>query len=317
MSSSSVINFHALGARLHSSFKHVHRRSPLLLILDLHGVLVQRIAQKEREMLVLTRRRRPRDMRHNKHDIWLRPFLRQFLTIISARHNVAIWSAAQPRTVIPLLDEFSQITELQPPFKKRCTAILDRSKCRPDYDKRNGSFSVIKYLPDLWNEPLDPSSSPAHETSSANSNLPSAGQFNERNTIIIDDTFSKVRHHPNSAIVLPEYNVFNYHFTYDNDDTLLWLLLYLEYLIEGAGLESYDQHGQKDPNQPDIISCSGIDATRPTLYSFENFWTMGFHEAFEKSSPYQRESYKSLAYVYFPNELIEDLPEPANSVNMS
>lgn len=308
-----MINFHALGARLHTSFEQSHRRSPLLLILDLHGVLVQRIENhKEPELLRQTRSRRPCHMRHNRHEIWLRPYLRKFLMIISARHNVAIWSAAQPMTINPLLDEMSRITDLKPSFRERCTYILDRSKCRPDQDKRNGRFSVVKYLPDLWSLPPPRTSSTSSEsTAQMPSEGPAGLDFTERNTIIVDDTFSKVRFQPNSALVLPEYNIHNYHYTYDNDDTLLWILLYLEYLIEATGLESYDDKGEKRPDDG-LNSSPGIAPMRPMLLSFENFWTEGFNLAFNFSSPYQREKLQSLAYVFFPNSLV-DLPNEPGS----
>lgn len=306
-----TINFHALGSRIHSNFNDANRRSPLLLILDLHGVLIQRIGKKHPEMGRLTHNRRPPYMRHNHHDIWLRPYLRKFLTIASARHNIAIWSAAQLQTINPLMQEMSDLTQLEPPFRQRCAYIFDRRRCRPDTDRRNGCYSVVKYLPDVWSTPPFQYGVPSPSSSqpSIAKHIRPAIQFNERNTIIIDDTFAKVRYHPDSALVLPEYNVYNYNFTYDNDDTLLWILLYLEYLIDASGLESYNQNGEKCASQPDQNLSPGIAALRPALYSFENFWTLGFHHAFNSSTPYQRDTYKSLAYVFFPSELIGDMPE--------
>lgn len=269
-----AINFRALGSRLHSSFNDPYRRrSPLLLILDLHGVLVQRLGHKDDKALKKrTAQQRPPWTRFNKHDIWLRPYLHQFLSIGTARHHLSIWSAAQPQNVRQSINLISNQIDL--PLSNRLAFIYDRKLCRPD--PTSGKYQVVKYLPDLWERDQ---------------------RFNQTNTLIVDDTFSKIRFQCNSAIVIPEYSVNNYPETYNNDDSLLWMLLYLEYLIEVSGIEQYHQY------PPHVYGIANI---RHMVPSFENFWSLGFQQACEISTHEQRQQYDSLAYVFFPQQLIDE-----------
>lgn len=267
------INFHTLGARLlppalpPAPSTNMLARTPLLLILDLHGVLVQRVQISDRQELAESRQCRKAWRKLNKHEIWQRPHLRTFLAIATARHTVAIWSAALKRNINPLIEALSSDFAFSPSLCDRLDFITDRSICRPDLP--NGRFAVIKYLPDLWR--LHP-------------------RHSDFNTIIIDDTPSKIRDNALSAVVLPEYTPKNYGTGFNNEETLLWLLLYLEYLTIGAGIEF--------PNVGP--SLGGIAASRRFLCSFETFCSMGFQEACRFSN-----SNNGRADVFFPPNVLD------------
>lgn len=274
------INFHALGARFRSTGDGPIARSSLLLILDLHGVLVQRVRLSEKRIMTASKRQRKPWRRIAKHDIWQRPNLHDFFSLASARHTLAIWSAAHSFSIIPLIEALSDDVGLShPPLKNRLFFVSDRSSCRPD--PKSGRFAVVKYLPDFWNQ---------------------FEQFSDRNTLIVEDTLSKIRFNLLSAVVVPEYNVDNYRHTFNDDDTLLWLLLYVEYLIEASALES---------------NGVGIAVCRPHLYSFEAFWSIGFREACQIASEDQRRNLKSLAYVFLPDPSHNEVRSPAELVTSS
>lgn len=263
------VNFPQLGARLRSGLNGSLPLSSLLVILDLHGVLVQRVRSDDKGTLAASRQQRPHWGKISKHFVWNRPYLREFFTLASARYNIAIWSAAKEQNVMPILEAISTNIDLHPPLTNQFKFIAHREDCRPDPE--SGKFAVVKLLPDFWRQ----------------------SKHTQRDTVIVDDTISKVRFDSWSAVIVPEYNVENYYQTFNTDDTLLWLLLYLEYLVEASGLDS---------NGP------GIALTRPNLHTFETFWNTGFQEAYYSATEYQRENLKSLAFMYIPNIHSEELP---------
>lgn len=267
----SPINFYALGARLQPLGLNEIKRSPLLLILDLHGVLVQRVQSSNRAEMRESQNYRPHWRRVNNHLVWKRPHLEKFLSIATARHTVAVWSAAERRNVMPVLKALSSDCNMQPSFEDRLAFISDRSICRPD--KRSGPYNVIKYLPDVWGK------------------LNFA--YSEFDTIIVDDSPTKVRHTNHSAVVLPEYTPRNYGAGFNDEDTLLWLLLYLEYLIIGAGLDTDSL--VRPPTFVQSQSLKGIASCRESLYSFEAFCSIGVDEACRAS-----DSPRGFADVFYP-----------------
>lgn len=157
--------------------------------------------------------------------------------------------------------------------------IWDRSLCRPDRNapreeegeegkkKKRGNFKVLKLLPDVWR----------HHAC--------MNEFGPSNTLIVDDSISKVRFHAANAVVMSEYCVRNYAENYNEDDSLLWLLLYIEYL---------QSH-----------SHSGIERCRADLVDFEQFVSEGCQVA-QRDETKESDALASRAYVFFPKELVEE-----------
>lgn len=50
------------------------------------------------------------------------------------------------------------------------------------------------------------------------------------NTLIIDDSPTKVVRDPSNAVIVPEYSAENSKVDYSRDETLLWTALYLEHI---------------------------------------------------------------------------------------
>lgn len=260
------VNFSVLGARLQQGTSAgtrgaggAHTQSSLLLLLDFNGVLVHRLNKNDRVENRLARQHRPPWKSSKHHHLWKRPYLRQFLDIATTKYTVGIWSAAEERTVLPIISDLSRDLQLTPPLMRRLSYLRFRSSCRPD--PQSGKYAVVKYLPDVW------------------SSVP----FSESNTLIIDDTFEKVRHYPSSAVVIPEYAASKFPESYNFDDTLLWLLLYVEYLALTA--ES---------------GASSIAQIRPFLMSFEAFCNLGRLRASNLVPFEQRHRTASLALAFFP-----------------
>lgn len=241
-------------------------QKPFLVLLDLNGVLVQRINKGNREENRRSRQQRPPWRMIRKTYLWQRPYLRQFLDIVTTRHTVGIWSSAEMQSVLPILSELSSDLQLTPPLMQRLTYLRYRSDCRPD--PQSGKYAVIKYLPDVWDT------------------VP----FSDRNTLIIDDTHEKVRHHPRSAVVIPEYSASNLPETFNFDDTLLWLLLYIEYLT--SAMESRD------------FWSSSVAQIRPFLMTFEAFCNLGRSHASRLLPPEQLHQKESLSLVFLPKNVI-------------
>lgn len=268
------VDFSFLGARLHPRNP---QPSPLVLVLDLHGVLVQRLRNRDKEEVALSIAHRPPWRRFKKQIVWLRPHLRFFLNVATARHRVAVWSAAKRQNIEPLLDALSLDLGLRQPLSESLATLQDRSICRPD--RASGLYEVVKYLPDFIER---------FPWSSAHIG----------NTVMVDDTVSKVRFNLPSAIVLPEYKASVMGDFYNDDDTLLWLLLYLEYLIVMSGLEA---------------DGPGVPAVRDSLMPFQDFCQHGFAVASQHATDSEKSQLASPAMYFFP-DLSEYMGDNAREV---
>lgn len=219
------INFRALGSRLTSALSSATsplpteaHRSGLLVVLDLHGVLAERIPKREKSRLAAARSQRSHWHSLKNYYVWLRPHVKLFVELASARHDVAVWSSALPHTIKDLLRKISIECRLEPPAAKRMQFIWDRSCC--DKDEEKGGYATLKRLDRLWRD------------------AKLRERYTPENTLLLDDSESKLRQFTHSAILVPEYNVEKLKERYNSDDTLLWLLLYIEYLLQEATLAS-------------------------------------------------------------------------------
>lgn len=235
---------------------------PFLLLLDLHGVLLQRVQKGNRVDNRRARQHRPPWKFIGKHYVWQRPYLRQFLDIVTTRYTVGLWSAAEERNVLPIISELSSDLQLTPPLMQRLEYLCYRAHCRPD--PQSGKYAVVKYLPDIWN----------------------FAPFSDENTLIVDDTLEKVRHYPMSAVVIPEYNPENFPRSFNHDDTLLWLLLYIEYLSSSADSGNFPSRN--------------IAQIRHSLLSFDTFCSIGRFQASRHSFSGENDQYSSHALAFFP-----------------
>lgn len=202
-----AIGFHELAARL--------RHSPAtrqLVILDFNGLLVHRVKSADRRGIKAATDFRNPWRRFQRRSVWLRPHLRRFLLGLFQHYDVALWTSAERQNVEPLLDAIS--TSLSFPFvlSQSFGFIWTRDQCRAD--PQTGPYASVKYLQDVWSHPEFES------------------KYSPGDTFLIDDSWEKVRHFPESAILIPEYSPQTLGSTFNNDDTLLWLLMYIEYVAE-------------------------------------------------------------------------------------
>lgn len=265
------INLQTLSNRLHSS-----ARSPLVIVLDIHGVLVDRVPRKAKQRLKTTRQISPSYQSSRNYVTFLRPHLRLFLSTLFSRHSVGLWSSAQQFSIQSLISSFHR--DIYPNIISSLEFIWDRSRCRPDTG--TGPYATVKYLPDLW----------------MNTNT------QKNNSLLLDDSASKFRHYPTSGIVVPEYNIELLQDDYRNDDTLLWLLLYIEHLLDIA-----ERNALTNPEK----FC--IAQARATGMSFSDFIREGKRQA-RQQLPNAAQT--NLAAVFFPS--ISPLsPEPIQTVTQA
>lgn len=269
-----AINFGELGRRLSTALSRATdstspppARSGLLVVLDLHGVVVERIKREEKQQIAFARTQRNAWKKGKYHETWLRPHLQTFLDMVCARHNVAVWSSAQRRTIEELLGGVSGHFDIKPALKEKLDFIWDRPKCRPDEQK--GGYATLKYMQDLWGDEGF------------------GGRYSCKNTILLDDTISKFRDFPQSGVVVPEYCAERLQERYNSDDTLLWVLLYLEYVLEESGKLS-EVDGEFD-----------VAGSRANCMSLEDFTLAGRLAARKVvTTRRERKKLKSLAYVF-------------------
>lgn len=183
------------------------QRTSLLIILDLNGVLLERLASsgKSRAAHREAKALRPPSFRFDGRDIWLRPYHTLFLSYVAARHTLSVWSSATPKTVTGVLAHPRFLPQgVTPAF------VHTRDTCVPD--TVTGGHATLKPLSAVF-----------------------TGSFAARNTLIFDDSPSKVVRDPLNAVILPDYSAGNLRVDYLTDETLLWAAVYLEHVARDFG----------------------------------------------------------------------------------
>lgn len=185
---------------------------PLLIVLDLNGVLVERWSPhyESREVATAAAFRAPDAHLRQGVKLWVRPGARRFVAAMTRRHTVGVWSSAAPSNVAAVLDVLWARDDA-----RRLAFVRSRGGCRADTSGGGGQFGTEKVLADL----RDP-------------------RFGVANTVMVDDTPSKVRRQPANAVIVPEFSAAAAEagrVDFLRDDTLDWLALYLEYVALGRG----------------------------------------------------------------------------------
>lgn len=185
-------------------------RSPLLVVLDLNGTLLDRITDGER---LKRSRLNPKcppvpDLVINGKKIYYRPYLDAFLHGLFDRFSVATWTSAMPKNAQPMVGHL-----FPKKLKDKLSFNWTREKCELLGNARE--HQSIKDLAKIW----------ADEKASIN------GKWNEKNTIIIDDSMGKGARNPFNAVHLIPFTVTEPDFLdCDADSTLLAVLNYLDHL---------------------------------------------------------------------------------------
>eukprot|EP00177_Eucheuma_denticulatum_P006826 GFKZ01012418.1.p1 GENE.GFKZ01012418.1~~GFKZ01012418.1.p1 ORF type:complete len:294 (+),score=21.44 GFKZ01012418.1:402-1283(+) len=262
------VNYKRLGDRLESSVlgsRFGQPRSGALIVLDLHGVLVNRVSRgKHKNLFTKTRHYRSPWRMLRGYGVWLRPFLHMFLQVATARHEVAVWSSAQPATIEELFRHISAEYGIRSSLKDDLSFVWSREQCR--LDRETGGYATVKYIGDIWSCDRF------------------GGKYTSKNTLLLDDSPSKFRQFPLSGIAVPPYCADQLGDGFNGDDTLLWLLLYVEYLLETSAC---------DQIQGQTID---IASNRFRCIDFDDFVAEGKRQAYEMSNRTERK--KSLAFVF-------------------
>jgi hypothetical protein len=119
----------------------------ILLVLDLNGVFLERIKQKEKKLLLLNPYcpSQP-DFKVNGQSCYLRPFVDHFLTQIPPEFDVAIWTSMIEKNAKEIA------RHLFGKDRKRLQFVWDRQYCS---DVRDGKdHSSIKDLNKIWHSNL-------------------------------------------------------------------------------------------------------------------------------------------------------------------
>ena len=145
----------------------------LLVVIDLNGTILFRPSRAAPQRFVA------------------RPHASRFLQYCIDTFKVVIWSSARPENVAVLVDAI-----LPPSLKQRCVAIWGRDKFNltpADYSTR---VQCYKRLNTVWSDPSIARSHPEFQTGS---------EWDQTNTVLVDDSIEKGRSEPFNIIPIPEY----------------------------------------------------------------------------------------------------------------
>ena len=192
---------------------------PMLVVIDLNGTLLYRPSRRAPSTFVE------------------RPHARAFLTYCIETFHVVIWSSARPDNVKKMCRQL-----LTPEQQHRVVATWGRDRfglTPTDYNKR---VQCYKRLTTLWDDPLVASSHPEK------------AQWNQGNTVLIDDSVEKARSEPFNAITLPE-------FVGDEQETPEVLPLVHDYLNTLAVQADTSTYIRTRPFNPDhtVLDTTGDD----------------------------------------------------------
>lgn len=149
------------------------RAQNLLVVIDLNGTLLFRPSVKQPKRYIA------------------RPFARDFLQYCSDTFTVVIWSSARSENVQAMCE-----TLLTPTMRQKVVAIWGRDKfglCPSDFSLR---VQCYKRLTFIWEDVDIAQSHPSYRY---------GGRWDQRNTVLIDDSLEKGRSEPHNLILIPEF----------------------------------------------------------------------------------------------------------------
>ncbi|KAI7351068.1 hypothetical protein KC354_g12566 [Hortaea werneckii] len=149
--------------------KTLDKPRPLLIILDLNGTLLFR---KSRGASFVGR-----------------PKVQEFLQYLLAKHKVMVWSSATPTNVELMCDKL-----FAPHQKDKLVGIWGRDKLHLSPTQYNQKVQVYKRLRWAWTDHVVASSAP-----------PSTGEWDQENTVLIDDSEEKAASEPYNLLKIDEY----------------------------------------------------------------------------------------------------------------
>ncbi|KAJ3127903.1 hypothetical protein HK098_005544 [Nowakowskiella sp. JEL0407] len=178
----------------------------LLLVLDLNGTLLSRVKQSSSQIAAMNNTLPQYPYFHLNHKrVYLRPYLDTFLSYIfnSENFKIAVWTSAERSNAKVLTsktftDQYSNDL-LFDWTRKQCTFLqtTEKVKKRP----------IAKNLFKVWQK---------------------FEEWNETNTVLIDDSPEKLVYQPNNHILIPKFDVCKS--DCQSDTTLLSLIHYLKFL---------------------------------------------------------------------------------------
>lgn len=142
-----------------------------LVVLDLNGTLLHSAVRP------LSAPERAYDVQARKKFLYFRPGLKEFLQRLYAMADVGVWTSAIRANADAIVDAVWTACELPPPL-----FVMSREQCEL---VPGPGYRSIKDLRMIWR------SFPA---------------YSQHNTIILDDTDSKVQRQPQNLLRVPEYN---------------------------------------------------------------------------------------------------------------
>ncbi|KAL1952600.1 hypothetical protein VTO42DRAFT_4697 [Malbranchea cinnamomea] len=168
---------------------------PLLVILDLNGTLIFR--KKRRIPAVFVKR----------------PGLEPFLDYLFANFKVMIWTSSKPETVASVLDRM-----LTKESRAKLIATWARDTLDLTKEQYQEKVQVYKRLDKVWNSSGIQATYPRgtvaedgnqnnaeYTTAAATATTATKGQWNQTNTVLIDDSAVKAVAHPHNIIEIPEF----------------------------------------------------------------------------------------------------------------
>ncbi|RMY91514.1 hypothetical protein D0862_09704 [Hortaea werneckii] len=180
--------------------KTLDKPRPLLIILDLNGTLLFR---KSRGASFVGR-----------------PKVQEFLQYLLAKHKVMVWSSATPTNVELMCDKL-----FAPHQKDKLVGIWGRDTLHLSPTQYNQKVQVYKQLRWAWGDHIVASSAP-----------PLTGEWDQENTVLIDDSEEKAASEPYNLLKIDEYEG-----TAEQDelDVLGQVVEYLQKLSRQSNVSAY------------------------------------------------------------------------------
>jgi len=210
----------------------------LLIILDLNGTLFYRA-------------------KRNNRAVTSRPYLTQFLNFIFTNCHVMVWSSAQPHSVEAMLN-FG--------FGNRASELVrvwDRTHFKlpkVDYERKVLTIKDLEFVWDAFGRDGSTTTTTTTITTATTTATTSAPrrtkvnpmQFDQTNTVLIDDSTDKIQLQPHNGVTLRDFD--EDLARAGTDDELLKVKSYLEKLIYQKNVSAYMRLHPFSSNAP-LDSC--------------------------------------------------------------
>jgi hypothetical protein len=202
-----------------------------LFIVDLNGTLLHRLTRAHEVIAAKEHPKyRPAEFGVRGNPLYFRPFHYEFLKSLFDYGDVAIWTSARPKNAIPMvLRAFKGLLDIEAIKLLSSTIAEQVHRQKAVVDFVGSGTRTLKFL---WTQEecdiIDSETSEITFRKDLDKVWMEFPEYNESNTVMVDDSMDKLRDHSENLLCIPEYLVTEASIDFTKDTALYGLSNYIK-----------------------------------------------------------------------------------------